>query len=164
MLLAQIEKSLKRAKTETQKIAVLVEYTGIRYSEEGLCKAYGVDFDKYRIVKEKIAILAAKKKHEEKIKNIKQAAAEKGVKISSKTIDKLQAFVANRVFDTGHSMGYTAEIFVAKASLARFTKQDTYARTCKYKPTYRYSKIVLTKKEAETIEDIEGLLTIKGIS
>ena len=65
MLLAQIEKSLKRAKTETQKIAVLVEYTGIRYSEEVLCKAYGVDFDKYRIVKEKLAILAAKKKHKE---------------------------------------------------------------------------------------------------
>ena len=162
MLLAQIEKSLKRAKTETQKIAVLVEYTGTRYSDEGLCKAYGVDFDKYRIVKEKLAILAVKKKHKDKIKNIKQAAAEKGIKISGKTIDKLQAFVANRVFDTGHSMGYTAEIFVDKASLARFIKQDTYAKTCKYRPTYGYAPIILTKKEAETIEDIEGLLTIKG--
>lgn len=161
MTMKEIDTAIKSLKSQKEKIALLAQYTGHK-TDKKLCERYGVEFAAFSKAKKAFDAKQNAQSFAKKIADIQYFAAKKGVKISQKVIQKLQTLVTNSVFDTDHAMGYEANIYVDGVEIASFEKKEVYAKSCKYSPTYGYTRLNLTKKEALAIEDIGGVLTIQG--
>lgn len=63
-------------------------------------------------------------------------------------------------FQTGHSMGCYRTLLLNDVPFQWNNSLDTYAKSCKFKPTYGNLKISLNKKELREVKNIQGIWTI----
>jgi len=70
--------------------------------------------------------------------------------------------IAREMPDMGYSMGQVNRVIVAGAEIGRADLTETYAKSCKYRPTYGYQTIKISPMFFRKIEIIGGIVTWVG--
>ena len=119
-----------------------------------------IEIHGFEKVKGWLEVIEEKKEYKIRMNAEKDSAKKFGMSRKKYLQLMRKAFLLLGCFNTGHSMGCYRKLTVNGDVFQRNFVLKTYAKSCKYSPTYGSITIDLSKKELTQIKNIEGLWTI----